>query len=103
MLINFGHSLESPHIRALGLDKKRRQNEIRKQNFFRNKNKGDKMKLKKSVQQILDDLDGFIKAQTCLSSNKFKVYEKCKKFLAQQDDFENYEYYIKHITDKLKI
>ena len=61
------------------------------------------MKLKKSVQQILDDLDEFIETQTCLSSNKFRVYEKCKKFLAKQDDPENYDYYIKHIIDKLRI
>jgi len=61
------------------------------------------MKLKKSVQQILDDLDGFIEAQVHLAFNKFKVYEKCKKFLAKQDDFENYDYYIKHIIDKLRI
>jgi len=61
------------------------------------------MKLKKSVQQILDELDQLIEIETCPLSNKFRVYEKCKKFLAQQDDFENYEYYIKHITDKLKI
>ena len=28
VLVNFGHTLGSPHIRALGPDKKRRQNEI---------------------------------------------------------------------------
>ena len=65
--------------------------------------KGDKMKLKKSVQQILDELDQLIEIETCPLSNKFRVYEKCKKFLAKQDDFENYDYYIKHITEKLKI
>jgi len=59
-------------------------------------------KEEKMHDEILDELNRIIKENE--EDNKFKTYEKCKKYLStvilSSDD---YDFYIAYITEKLKI